>query len=543
MPQTRILLVDDDNQTLRMYEEALLRAIKPQEQTLSSSKKTPRSSLKVESADTVELAFEKLRAQQFEILVVDLKIPGLMGDEMGGLEVISESIGLDPLRPIIVITGFGSVELARKTLTQGVFDFIEKSSKAVADLISSIRRAIDHYDEKILRSGNPFTPMSGVEPTVFGGRAEELAFFDEKLSRSLHGGISEHFVVLGDWGIGKSSLLKEYKKICQTRGHIATLVPCEPLGTGSGGLADAARSIVEAVLRDLPYPANRLKKLTEYLNSVGISVIGTGFQVGWDTSQQRLLPQAFLHEALTKLWQDLQDKTDVFVILLDDFDNFTTVSEIAMTLKATLSMDSIKDTGILLGMALPSKQWSELTSLERHHPLSRYFLSRVTLAPLSENEFKDTVIKSLAGTGVSFQVEVISKIYKYTEGHPFEMQVLCHNLFDNHFHRRVEVDVWEKALQDTLNDLGNAVFEGWFRKASSQEAKVLRIIAQAETPISVKKIQEIIRSTEVGVSTQNVTKYLQRLAGKNLLNKSGRGLYHVSDKMFRTYIRSSQEPE
>jgi hypothetical protein len=188
---------------------------------------------------------------------------------MGGLELISESISLDALRPVIAVTGYGTIELARRTLTQGVFDFIEKSETAIKDLIKTVQRAIDSYDEKMLRSGNPFTPMTGVEPAVFGGRTNELEFFEHKLNRTLNTKFAEHFLVLGDWGIGKSTLLKEYKKIRQSRGHIASLIPLEPLQSGTT-LIEAARSIVEGILRDLPYPIDQFKKVATFFDSLGI---------------------------------------------------------------------------------------------------------------------------------------------------------------------------------------------------------------------------------------------------------------------------------
>src|SRR4030042_409469 len=124
-----ILVVDDNRDTLRTYVKALLRGIKPKKEA-TVPETLAKGFLGIEEADTISLAFEKLRAQHFDVLVVDLKIPGLTGQEMGGLELISESIRLDPLCPIVAITGFGSVELVKKTLTQGVFDFIEKSLTA-----------------------------------------------------------------------------------------------------------------------------------------------------------------------------------------------------------------------------------------------------------------------------------------------------------------------------------------------------------------------------------------------------------------------------
>lgn len=535
----RILVVDDNRDTLRAYVKALLRKVKPKE---GIPGKSTNALLEVEDADTVSLALEKLSSQPFEILVVDLKIPGLSGEEMGGLELIEESIKLDPLRPIITITGFGTIELARKTLTQGVFDFIEKSTTAVEELINAVQRATDSLDEKVVRSGNPFRAMSGIEPTVFGGRTNELEFFEEKLIRALHANTYEHFLVLGDWGIGKSTLLKEYKKVCQSRGHIASIVPLEPLQS-STRLIEAVRSIVEGILRNLPYSVDRFKKVVEFFDTVGVSVLGTGLQFSRDTAKRDLSAQAFLHDTLIKLWQDLEGETEIFVILLDDLDNFMAVPEIVMTLRQTFSMDSIRETHILLGLASTPTSWQELISSKRHHPLSRYFMSRVELGLLSESELQETILRSLADTGVSFNPEVISRVFEYTTGHPFEMQVLCYHLFSNQLSRRVDVNVWDKALQAAIHDMGVAFFDFWFNQASGEETKILRVVAAAETPMSVKEIQETAQSDKVKVSPRNIAKYLQRLVDKDLLIRSGRGLYTIPDRMFRVYISAQTEPK
>lgn len=529
----RILVVDDNRDILRLYSKALKKKIKIEERL----SKANGAVIEVAEADTVSLALEKLASQPYEILVVDLKIPGTDGDEMGGLELISESLRLDPLRPIIAITGYGSVALARKTLKQGVFDFIEKSETAVDDLILSVQKAIDSGNEKIMRSGNPFTPMSGLEPTVFGGRQEELQFFEQKLNRTLHTKFSEHFLVLGNWGIGKSTLLKEYKKICQSRGYLVSIVPLEPFQSGTG-LPEVARSIVEGILRDLPYPIDRFKKVANYFDSIGFNVLGTGLQFSRDTTEKDISPQAFLYDSFLNLWQDLKDKTEVLVILLDDLENLMPVSEIVMTLKQTLSMDLITKTKILVGISSTPSSWLELTAVKKHHPLSRYFLSRVELTPLAESELRGTILESLMGTGVSFSSDIIKRVFEYTKGHPFEMQVLCNHLFNNQLSRRVDVDVWEKALQTALRDMGIAVFDNWFRQASEEEAKVLRLMAKEESSVSVQKIQTGAKTGKIKIASKSVPKYLQRLVEKELIIKSSRGLYLIPDLMFRTYIRT-----
>ena len=531
----KILVVDDNRDTLRIYIKALSRRIKPKGCNHNLLSRENESLIKIEEADTVTNALEKLKSQSITILVVDLKIPGLSGEEMGGLDLISRSIHLDPLRPIIAITGFGSVALAKKTLTQGVFDFIEKSEKAVDDLIHSIQRAIDCRDEKIRRSGNPFTPMTSVDPTIFGGRTKELEFFEERLNRICHTRFCEHFLVHGNWGIGKSTLFSEYKKICQSRGYLASIVPLELLQAGTKQ-EDAARSIIEGILRSLPFPVERFKKIIRFFDSVGISILNTGFQFTRDTSEKKISPQAFLHDALLNLWEDLKDKTEVLVILLDDFDNFMATSEILMTLKQTLSMDLIRNTKILLGISSTPECWRSLTLIQKHHPLSRYFLSRIELSLLTEDELRETICKSLTTTGVVFDTDVIERVFEYTQGHPFEMQVICYHLFHNQLSRRVKTDIWEKALKATLKDMGIVIFEDWYNRASTEEVKVLHAIAKSEISISTKKIQRLAENGEINVSPYNIAKYLQRLVEKKLISKCGRGLYTISDKIFRNYI-------
>jgi DNA-binding NtrC family response regulator len=181
----KILVVDDNRDNLRSYVKELERHVKAKQWNSNSFYGSDSAlSPSVESADTVSKALEKLRDNNYSILVIDLKIPSSSGEEMGGFELISASKMLDPLRPIIAVTAYGTVSLARTTLTQGLFDFIEKSSPtAVEELIDAVQRAVDDRHEKIRRVGNPFTSMTGIEPTIFGGRDKELKFFEEKLDR------------------------------------------------------------------------------------------------------------------------------------------------------------------------------------------------------------------------------------------------------------------------------------------------------------------------------------------------------------------------
>jgi two-component system, LuxR family, response regulator FixJ len=69
-------------------------------------------------------------------LIVDIRMP-----EIGGMELI-ETLSAKGIRiPIIVLTGYGNVQLAVRAFKAGVFDFIEKPFSG-QDLLDSIHRAL-----------------------------------------------------------------------------------------------------------------------------------------------------------------------------------------------------------------------------------------------------------------------------------------------------------------------------------------------------------------------------------------------------------------
>ena len=51
---------------------------------------------------------------------------------------------------------------------------------------------------------NPFTPQSGWEPKIFGGRLEQVQHFEKTLAEAA-ATRANHMVIIGQWGIGKTT--------------------------------------------------------------------------------------------------------------------------------------------------------------------------------------------------------------------------------------------------------------------------------------------------------------------------------------------------
>ena len=131
----------------------------------------------------------------------------------------------------------------------------------------------------------------------------------------------------------------------------------------------------------------------------------------------------------------------------------------------------------------------------------------------------------------------MQNIFEYSGGHPFEMQLLCYHVFSNHFSRIVEIDIWEKALQATVRDVGNAIFEKWCSDLSINEAKVLRILAENENSVALEKLATTFETENLMIPPNySVEEVLKSLLQRKLISRDIYGNYIVKDRMFRTYL-------
>lgn len=91
------------------------------------------------TAATAEDAIEQVRARAPTLVILDV---WLQGSGMDGLEVLEYLKKLDPLLPIILISGHGNIETAIAAIRRGAYDFVEKPFKS-DKLILTIERAIE----------------------------------------------------------------------------------------------------------------------------------------------------------------------------------------------------------------------------------------------------------------------------------------------------------------------------------------------------------------------------------------------------------------
>ncbi|MBA3018285.1 MAG: response regulator [Proteobacteria bacterium] len=80
---------------------------------------------------------ELIKEGVYDLLITDLKMPG-----MDGIELMGEVRKLDKYIPVLIITAYGSPELAEKAINKGAYDYITKPFRKEQILIA-INRALE----------------------------------------------------------------------------------------------------------------------------------------------------------------------------------------------------------------------------------------------------------------------------------------------------------------------------------------------------------------------------------------------------------------
>jgi DNA-binding NtrC family response regulator len=116
----RILVVDDDDNLRVVLRETLLSC-----------------NYEVETAESGNLALEKLAKSSFDLVITDLMMPGIKG-----IELIKEAKKRNIEMGAMVISAYGTIDTAVEAMKQGAFDFITKPFS-----ISQIESRVERYFE------------------------------------------------------------------------------------------------------------------------------------------------------------------------------------------------------------------------------------------------------------------------------------------------------------------------------------------------------------------------------------------------------------
>jgi len=125
MERLRILIVDDEEDLVSTLAERLaLRGFQ------------------VDAATSGTDALRCVGEDDFNVLILDVKMPGI-----DGLELMGKIKQQQPDLPVILFTGHGSVADAERGMTEGAFDYVMKPVD-IDELIEKVRTATGGKEER-----------------------------------------------------------------------------------------------------------------------------------------------------------------------------------------------------------------------------------------------------------------------------------------------------------------------------------------------------------------------------------------------------------
>lgn len=174
----RILVVDDERDICRALEFLL-----------------SREGYKVVTAYSGQDALKKIEAEEFDLVITDLKMEGITG-----MEVLEKAVVMRPNLIVIIMTAFGSVESAVEAMKKGAGDYIVKPF-INEDVKMRVKRLLEHkkvlLENLVLRQ--QLSQQFGCREFV-GGSPQILSVFEllEKVIPT-----RSNILILGESGTGK----------------------------------------------------------------------------------------------------------------------------------------------------------------------------------------------------------------------------------------------------------------------------------------------------------------------------------------------------
>lgn len=199
-----LLLVDDDSEFREL-----------------AARRFIRSGYQVQQAADGEEGLAMAERRQFDVAVLDMRMPG-----MSGIELLEKLRAANPEGEIIMLTGEGTIETAVQAMKLGAFDYITKPFP-LADLEELVQKA---YGRRILSKENrqlkAVIQRSEPSSEMVGESAAMREVF-RLIERA--GPTDKAILIQGESGTGKELVARALHRASQRNDHPLVVINCAAL--------------------------------------------------------------------------------------------------------------------------------------------------------------------------------------------------------------------------------------------------------------------------------------------------------------------------
>lgn len=404
---------------------------------------------------------------------------------------------------------------------------------------------------------NPFRPNEIVHPGMFAGRYNEFLALEKTLFQTKHGNPT-HFLIDGERGIGKSSLLLNLT--WAARGEVTPFEHPQNFNFITVSISlDSSHTysdIVHSIASELGRQISARAQLKEFARSAWDfvkkwEVGGIRYREGATESHKDTELVEDLSFALSESLENLGSEVDGVLILIDEADKAPASSNLGTLVK--LLTERLKLRGCdrvcigLAGLTVVRER------LRKSHEFSLRLFKIFALDRLSMSDCAVAIQRGLDaskaknGFDVSITPEAEQSLSYITEGYPHFIQQFAYCAFDADDDNNIDVeDVQKGAYGETgaLKQLGLKYFEKQFfdEIGSDEYRQVLRVMAK-HFDGWVSKAD--IRKEATGIKSFTLDNALVALKSRGvILTKPGtKGTYKLPSRSFAVWIRAYTETE
>ena len=181
----RILVVDDDKASCELLREIFAA-----------------QGWVAESAQTPEAALALAAREKFDLVVSDINLEAAQS----GLDILRE---MRDRCPVILVTGFGTLDAAVEAESEGAWDFVSKPFK-VEEVVATARRALERVSEADAGRATPEELSSHYERAGLTGRAPSMIELYKEIARVAPS--RSTVLIVGESGTGKELVARSIHK-------------------------------------------------------------------------------------------------------------------------------------------------------------------------------------------------------------------------------------------------------------------------------------------------------------------------------------------
>jgi len=401
---------------------------------------------------------------------------------------------------------------------------------------------------------NPFKPNHTVPPGMFAGRLEEIRELEKCLWQTKNGH-PNNFLVTGERGIGKSSLLQLIKYIAQgdidnSYGDNFNFVSVQLVISDRTNLVSSVKLIDKILKREL----GKIEKVKTFLDSTWdfvqrIKIMDSGIESSKQSSEIDILIDDFAYslaqtcKRITSK-QDENKSKDGIVFFIDEADNACESLHLGYLLKTVTELlvqhECHNIMFVVAGLPIV------IDKLSSSHPSSIRIFNHLIIKELSPEDRQRVVDSGIKkGNEINDEITTITTeaktlISTLSEGYPHFIQQFSYSAYD--FNSDGEIskdDVTGGAFGKggALDEIGTRYYHSAYNEQikSDDYREVLSIMADSMN--SWIKKSDIVK--DFSGADHTVTDALKALTSRKIIlkNPSRRGEYRLQQRGFALWIK------